>query len=300
MKWGIIVKIWVVIGGKKRIIGGRRGIIGTNSADRAPTDECSVDAVGMHIIIYIATGDGRGVTEMLPEMALIIISRYDFTISGLDLCVAECEIVVSFPKICLIVERKRIGMAAKFGMGGKRMTQKAVASSDGFAIVAVAPMAAGKQVFLGAIITTPTVMQSMTSEDTTNKKRPTAVKKVRLAPVQKQLPRKFPSTRADNMETTINTRQVMGMVGVGMGMVGRVRRDGWDGHWDDRDGHGDGWDGHWDDWDGHGNGWDGHGDDWDGSHCRNCPTQRQLCRSCVFIAQGCGRSSLPWVAAQLL
>ena len=208
-------------------------------------------------------------------MALIIISRYDFTISGLDLCVAGCEIVVSFPKICLIVGRKRIGMAAKFGMGGKRLTQKAVASSDGSAIVAVAPMAAGKQVFLGAIITPPTVMQSMTSEDTTNKKRPTAVKKVRLAPVQKQLPRKFPSTRADNMETTINTRQVMGMVGVGIGMVGRVRRDGWDGHWDD---------------------WDGHGDDWDGSPCRNGPTQRQLCRSCVFIAQGCGRSSLPWVS----
>ena len=124
-------------------------------------------------------------------MALIIISRYDFTISGLDLCVAGCEIVVSFPKICLIVERKRIGMAAKFGMGGKRMTQKAVASSDGFAIVAVAPMAAGKQVFLGAIITPPTVMQSMTSEDTTNKKRPTAVKKVRLAPVQKTVAEKI-------------------------------------------------------------------------------------------------------------
>ena len=188
MKWGIIVKIWVVIGGKKRIIGGRRGIIGTNSADRAPTDECSVDAVGMHIIIYIATGDGRGVTEMLPEMALIIISRYDFTISGLDLCVAGCEIVVSFPKICLIVDRKRIGMAAKFGMGGKRLTQKAVA----------------------------------------------------------------------RMGARTNTWQVMGMVGVSIGMVGRVRRDGWDGHWDD----------------------------WDGSPCRNGPTQRQLCRSCVFIAQG--------------
>ena len=219
-------------------------------------------------------------------MALIIISRCDFTISGLDLCVAGCEIVVSFPKICLIVGIIRFGMAADFGLGAKRMTQKAVASSDGSAIVAVAPMAAGKQVFLGAIITPPTVMQSMTSEDTTNKKRPTAVKKVRLAPVQKQLPRKFPSTRAENMETTINTRQVMGMVGVGIGMVGRVRRDGWDVHWDD--------------WDGHGNGWGGHWDDWDESPCRNGPTQRQLCRSCVFIAQGCERSSLPWVAAQLL
>lgn len=63
-KRGIIVKIGVVIGGKRTIIGGRRGIIGTSSADRAPTNECSVDAVGMHIIIYIATGDGRGITEM--------------------------------------------------------------------------------------------------------------------------------------------------------------------------------------------------------------------------------------------
>ena len=163
-------------------------------------------------------------------MALIIISRYDFTISGLDLCVAGCEILVSSSKICLIVEVLSFAITIDFGMGVKRMTQKAVASSDGSAIVAVAPMAAGKQVFLGAIITPPTVMQSMTSEDTTNKKRPTAVKKVRLAPVQKQLPRKFPSTRTDNMETTINTRQVMEMVGMGMGMVGRVRRDGWDVH----------------------------------------------------------------------
>ena len=218
-KRGIIVKIGVVIGGNRTIIGGRRGIIGTSGADRAATDECSADAVGMHIIIYIATGNGRDIMGKQPEMALFIISRYDFTISGLDLCVAGCEIVVSFPKICLIVDRKRIGMAAKFGLGRKRMTQKAVASSDGSAIVAVVPMAAGKQVFRSAIITPPTVMQSMTSEDTTNKKRPTAVKKVRLAPVQKQLPRKLPSTRAENMETTINTRQTMGMVGMGLGML---------------------------------------------------------------------------------
>ena len=101
-KRGIIVKIEVVIDGKRTIIGGRRGIIGTSSADRAPTDECSADAVGMHMIIYMATGDGRGIMGKWPEMALIIISRYDFTISGLDLCVAGCEIVVSFPKICLI------------------------------------------------------------------------------------------------------------------------------------------------------------------------------------------------------
>ena len=60
-------------------------------------------------------------------MALIIISRCDFTISGLDLCVARCEIVVSFPKICLIVEVFRFAITIDFGMGGKRMTQKAVA-----------------------------------------------------------------------------------------------------------------------------------------------------------------------------
>lgn len=64
MKRGIIVKIGVVIGGKRTIIGGRRGIFGTNSADTSPTEECSVYAVGMHIIIYMATGNGRGITEM--------------------------------------------------------------------------------------------------------------------------------------------------------------------------------------------------------------------------------------------
>lgn len=126
-KRGIIVKIGAVIGGKRTIIGGRRGIIGTSSADRAPTDECSVDAVGMHMIIYMATGDSRGISRKQPEMALFIISRCDFTISGLDLCVAWCEIVVSFPKICLIVGIIRFGITAKFGLGAKRMTQKAVA-----------------------------------------------------------------------------------------------------------------------------------------------------------------------------
>ena len=63
-KWGIIVKIEVVMRGKRTIIGGRRGIIGTSSTDRAPTEECSVDAVGMHIITYMTTGDGGGITEM--------------------------------------------------------------------------------------------------------------------------------------------------------------------------------------------------------------------------------------------
>ena len=62
-KRGIIVKIGAVIGGNRTIIGGRGGIIGTSGAERVPTDECSGDAVGMHIITYMATGDGRGITR---------------------------------------------------------------------------------------------------------------------------------------------------------------------------------------------------------------------------------------------
>lgn len=65
--------------------------------------------------------------------------------------------------------------------------QKTLASSDGSALVAMTAMAAGKQVFLRAATVTTTVMTSMTSEDTTDKKRPSAVKKVRLSPVKKEI-----------------------------------------------------------------------------------------------------------------
>lgn len=62
-----------------------------------------------------------------------------------------------------------------------------MASSEGSALVAMTTSAVGKQVFLRAATVTTTVMTSMTSEDTTDKKRPTAVKKVRLTPVKKKL-----------------------------------------------------------------------------------------------------------------
>lgn len=52
-----------------------------------------------------------------------------------------------------------------------------MASSEGSALVAMTTSAVGKQVFLRAATVTTTVMTSMTSEDTTDKKRPTAVKK---------------------------------------------------------------------------------------------------------------------------
>ena len=60
-------------------------------------------------------------------------------------------------------------------------------SSEGSALVAMTTSAVGKQVFLRAAIVTTTVMTSMTSEGTTDKKRPTAVKKVRLTPVKKEI-----------------------------------------------------------------------------------------------------------------
>lgn len=50
-------------------------------------------------------------------------------------------------------------------------------SSEGSALVAMTASAVGKQVFLRAATVTTTVMTSMTTEDTTDKKRPTAVKK---------------------------------------------------------------------------------------------------------------------------
>ena len=53
--------------------------------------------------------------------------------------------------------------------------QKTLASSDGSALVAMTAMAAGKQVFHGAIITT--VMRSMTSEDTKEQKAAVGGKK---------------------------------------------------------------------------------------------------------------------------
>lgn len=74
------------------------------------------------------------------------------------------------------------------GMGqDKNKYKKPMASSEGSALVAMTASAVGKQVFLRAATVTTTVMTSMTSEDTTDKKRPTAVKKIRLTPVKKEI-----------------------------------------------------------------------------------------------------------------
>lgn len=69
----------------------------------------------------------------------------------------------------------------------KNKYKKPMAASEGSALVAMTMSAVGKQVFLRAATVTTTVMTSMTSEDTTDKKRPSAVKKVRLTPVKKEI-----------------------------------------------------------------------------------------------------------------
>lgn len=75
-----------------------------------------------------------------------------------------------------------------YGMGQNGVRyKKPMMSSEGSALVAMTTSAVGKQVFLRAATVTNTVMTSMTSEDTTDKNRPTAVKKVRLTPVKKEI-----------------------------------------------------------------------------------------------------------------
>ena len=54
----------------------------------------------------------------------------------------------------------------------KNKYKKPKASSEGYALVAMTASAVGKQVFLRAATVTTTVMTSMTSEDTTDKKPP--------------------------------------------------------------------------------------------------------------------------------
>ena len=57
----------------------------------------------------------------------------------------------------------------------------------GFASVGLEPMSVGKQVFLLAIVTTPTVMRCMTTASPSVQKAACGRKKVRLSPVEKQL-----------------------------------------------------------------------------------------------------------------
>ena len=75
----------------------------------------------------------------------------------------------------------RVGMAVM----RMRLIQKAVASSEGFAFVAMAPPTVGKQVFLRVTTATTTVMRGMTAKDTTGQKAADGRKKSPATPVKK-------------------------------------------------------------------------------------------------------------------
>ena len=70
---------------------------------------------------------------------------------------------------------------------GDKINTKSRVVDGGFALAWMVAPTIGKRVFLRAVSTIPTVMRCMTPSTTTVKKRPTAVQKVRLSPVQKQL-----------------------------------------------------------------------------------------------------------------
>ncbi len=114
-----------------------------------------------------------------PEHIENPISWCEMVITSQDIHYASHEMTIS-NREC------RITMYI-YGMGQNGVRyKKPMASSEGFALVAMTASAVGKQVFLRAATVTATVMTSMTSEDTTDKKRPSAVKKVRLSPVKKE------------------------------------------------------------------------------------------------------------------
>ena len=114
-----------------------------------------------------------------PEHIENPISWCEMVITSQDIHYASHEMTIS-NREC------RITMYI-YGMGQNGVRyKKPMASSEGFALVAMTASAVGKQVFLRAATVTATVMTSMTSEDTTDKKRPSAVKKVQLSPVKKE------------------------------------------------------------------------------------------------------------------
>ena len=115
-----------------------------------------------------------------PEHIENPISWCEMVIASQDIHYASHEMTISH-------RERRFTMYIYGMMQDNRRYKKPMASSEGSALVAMTASAGGKQVFLRAATVTTTVMTIMTSEDTTDKKRPTAVKKVRLTPVKKEI-----------------------------------------------------------------------------------------------------------------
>lgn len=122
-----------------------------------------------------------------PEHSLITPEHIENPISWCEMVIANHDIRYASHEMTISHRERRFTMYIDGMMQDNKRYKKPMASSEGSALVAMTASAVGKQVFLRAATVTATVMTSMTSEDTTDKKRPSAVKKVRLTPVKKEI-----------------------------------------------------------------------------------------------------------------
>lgn len=121
-----------------------------------------------------------------PEHSLITPEHIENPTSWYEMVIASQDIHYASHEMTISHRERRFTMYIDGMMQDNKRYKKPMASSEGSALVAMTASAVGKQVFLRAATVTTTVMTSMTSEDTTDKKRPSAVKKVRLTPVKKE------------------------------------------------------------------------------------------------------------------
>lgn len=122
-----------------------------------------------------------------PEHSLMTPEHIEKPISWCEMVIASQDIHYASHEMKISYRERRITMYIDEMAQDNKRYKKPMASSEGSALVAMTASAVGKQVFLRAATVTATVMTSMTSEDTTDKKRPSAVKKVRLTPVKKEI-----------------------------------------------------------------------------------------------------------------
>ena len=127
------------------------------------------------------------VASKCPLSHIIFPEHIENPISWCEMVIASQDIHYASHEMTISHHERRFTMYI-YGMGQNGVRyKKPMASSEGSALVAITASAVGKQVFLRAATVTAIVMTSMTSEDTTDKKRPSAVKKVRLSPVKKEI-----------------------------------------------------------------------------------------------------------------
>ena len=140
------------------------------------------------IVVMAEAGNTPTLTQgKSPEHSLMPPEHIENPISWCEMVIASQGIHNTNHEMTISHHERRFTMYIDGMIQDNKRYKKPMASSEGSALVAMTASAVGKQVFLRAATVTTTVMTSMTSEDTTDKKRPAAVKKVRLTPVKKEI-----------------------------------------------------------------------------------------------------------------